>query len=323
VANFLKSPWYGTSSRSPGPDDFYSVTLSGNDVRIVVRNWLNITIEEARENLKNWFRDLEIVEFRCDADSSAPQKNTKSHKKEDVDALVPLSLTNLALTTVRGRKNLQDDVVAKLYQAAVAGTTLATSIVIPLVNRLKADISKFGLGILETPPSDKTQKDARKEKQELVSGKSRFAFLKLILNRKDPLRMIDSKVFETHDSAYNCGRLLAVISETQAKAHNYKLEGPGVGERYFGRACVSPSSVFPLLLRLNRHHLEKIRKSEKYRSHKRFIEEQLWTIMSLFKPKQGEKQPSFPRHLDLQAQGRFAIGFYQQLADDRNKKTGC
>ncbi|MEI6135412.1 MAG: type I-C CRISPR-associated protein Cas8c/Csd1 [Desulfomonile sp.] len=323
VSDFLKAPWKGESQREPRPEDFYSVTLTGNAGRVVVRHWLHTTVKAAIENLKKWFVDLDIVHFGYDGDSGDPSNKTRftdSDPKESVKDLRPLSLTNLALTTVRDRRNLHDDVVSKLYQAAVAGTPLPTSIVIPFMTRLKTDISKFGLGIFETPLSLRTQQVAREVRQELVAGKSRFAFLKLILNRKDALHMIESRVFETDDSAYNCGRLLAVISEAQAKAHDYQLEGAGVGERYFGTACVSPSSVFPLLLRLNRHHLEKIKKSEKYRSHQGFIEEQLCTIMSLFKPRPGEKQPSFPRHLDLQAQGRFALGFYQQLAEIKIRK---
>lgn len=121
---------------------------------------------------------------------------------------------------------------------------------------------------------------------------------------------------DTDDPAYNCGRLLAVLAAAQDKAHEYKLEGAGVAERYFGTASVSPASVFPLLLRLNRHHLNKISKSERFAGHERFLQEQIQSILTLFKPEQPGKPPVFPRTLDLQAQGRFALGFYQQSAED-------
>ena len=128
-------------------------------------------------------------------------------------------------------------------------------------------------------------------------------------------------MFETDDAAYNCGRLLAVLAETQAKAHEYRLEGAGVAERYFGTATVSPSSVFPLLLRLNRHHLDKIRKSDRFASHAHFIERDMQGILTKFQPAAEGQPPQFPRHLDLQAQGRFAIGFYQQKAHIGAGKT--
>lgn len=121
---------------------------------------------------------------------------------------------------------------------------------------------------------------------------------------------------DTDDSAYNCGRLLAILAAAQDKAHEYKLEGAGVAERYFGTASVSPASVFPLLLRLNRHHLNKIGKSERFGRHERFIQRQMEDILVLFKPEKPGAPPTFPRKLDLQSQGRFAIGFYQQKAAD-------
>ncbi|MGH8553614.1 MAG: type I-C CRISPR-associated protein Cas8c/Csd1 [Methylococcales bacterium] len=128
--------------------------------------------------------------------------------------------------------------------------------------------------------------------------------------------MIEPQVFETNDPAYNCGRLLAVLAEAQQKAHEYKLEGAGIAERYFGTACSSPASVFPLLIRLNRHHLNKISKSDRYKGHERFLEEAIQQIFALFKPEESHQPPKFPRVLDLQAQGRFALGFYQQQAAD-------
>jgi CRISPR-associated protein Csd1 len=128
--------------------------------------------------------------------------------------------------------------------------------------------------------------------------------------------MIEPQVFETDDAAYNCGRLLAVLAEAQQKAHDYKLEGAGVAERYFGTACAAPASVLPLLLRLNRHHLNTIGKSEKYKGHERFLETSIQDILALFRPREENQPPAFPRVLNLQAQGRFALGFYQQQAAD-------
>ena len=78
----------------------------------------------------------------------------------------------------------------------------------------------------------------------------------------------------------------AVLAAAQDKAHDYKLEGAGVAERYFGTASVSPASVFPLLLRLNRHHLNKVGKSDRFGSHERFITEQIQQVLALFKPEQ-------------------------------------
>jgi CRISPR-associated protein Csd1 len=192
----------------------------------------------------------------------------------------------------------------------------------PILHRLQIDLSKFGQGILETPLSRKTLRAIRDARQPIPpAGESRFALIKLILNRnarhrKGGVSMIEPQVFETDDAAYNCGRLLAVLAEAQQKAHDYKLEGAGVAERYFGTACAAPASVFPLLIRLNRRHLNAISKSEKYKGHERFFEAAIQDILALFRPCERQRPPVFPRVLDLQAQGRFALGFYQQQAAD-------
>jgi CRISPR-associated protein Csd1 len=167
---------------------------------------------------------------------------------------------------------------------------------------------------------------AKDKKYQPLYDVSRFALLRLILNRnrKENTMMIYSKLTaDTDDAAYNCGRLLAVLAAAQDKAHDYKLEGPGVTERYFGTASVSPASVFPLLLRLNRHHLNKISKSERFAGDERFLEEQIWGVLALFRPAMEGQSPTFPRTLDLQSQGRFALGFYQQMAQDHASRQAA
>jgi CRISPR-associated protein Csd1 len=93
-----------------------------------------------------------------------------------------------------------------------------------------------------------------------------------------------------------------------------------VSEKYFGTASTSPAYVFPYLVKLNRHHLQKIGKSSKYAGDERFLEESIFTILArLGQTEEMRRQktaPTFPRTLDLQAQGRFALGFYQQMAAD-------
>jgi len=164
------------------------------------------------------------------------------------------------------------------------------------------------------------------ENYHLIFDESRFALLRLVLNRNRTnsiMEIAPSLTTDTDDPAYNCGRLLALLATAQDKAHDFKLEGPGIAERYFGTASVSPASVFPLLLRLNRHHLSKIGKSKQFRGHERFIQQEIEAVLVLFKPVEQGRPPSLPRTLDLQAQGRFALGFYQQCAANASARKGA
>ena len=277
VADFLKTPWSGQEREALRQEQFHAVTLAGNSGRIVVRHWMQTTLETATESLRRWFQDLELVPVRPPTDK---------------EKMPPLALFRLACTTVREAKDLQPEVTAQLFRAALEGIAPSLSLLHSLLNRLRVDMARNGSTAL--------------------LNHSRFALAKLILNRnrKDTIMQINEQQdAKAEDAAYQCGRLLAVLAEAQAKAHDYKLEGPGVAERYFGTAMASPASVFPILLKLNRHHLNNIRKSDKYKGHDRFLDEATQEVLTKIYP--------FPRTLDLHAQGRFAIGFYQQKAADR------
>ena len=129
---------------------------------------------------------------------------------------------------------------------------------------------------------------------------------------------------QTDDPPYNLGRLLAVLEGLQDKSTEYQLKGAGVIERYYGSASSAPASVFPLLLRLARHHLHKLSKiGEKGSRDAHFIEKVIQDTLSLM-PCAGDGQPpSFPRVLSLEQQGRFALGFYQQKAHEAQARAAA
>ena len=277
VADFLKSPWTGRERETLRQEQFHAVTLAGNSGRIVVRHWMQTTLEMATENLRRWFRDLDLEPVLL------PTGKEK---------MPPLALFRLACTTVRDAKDLQTEVTAQLFRTALEGATPSLALLHPMLNRLRVDMAHDGSTAL--------------------LNHSRFALAKLILNRnrkENSMEITEKQDAKAEDAAYQCGRLLAVLAEAQAKAHDFQLEGAGVAERYFGTAMASPASVFPVLLKLNRHHLNNIRKSNKYKGHDRFLDEAIQEVSTKIYP--------FPRTLDLHAQGRFALGFYQQKAADR------
>lgn len=293
IRSFLTTPFRGQSDHlSPDKEQFYSVTLSGNSGRIVVRHWMQTTVLQAIGNLKQWFEDLDIVTYA---------------NRNDSGASTPLALKNLARTTLRTSKDgkskdedLMAEPVSALYRAALEGSALSLTVARQILGRFKADLSKNGLSAL--------------------NNLSRFALLRLILNRneKEKYRMIDSIISDTNDAAYNCGRLLAIFDDLQMAAHDYKLEGAGVVERYYGSASASPNSAFGILWRLHQHHLKKLaRTGNNGRAKAEAIRRKIEDIAKLFRQPAPNQPPQFPRGFDLQSQGRFALGFYQQKASDR------
>ena len=296
VRRFMTSPWAGIERPPADTEKFFAVTLTAAGPRIVVKEWMQTTVAEAADHFHQWFADLELsVPPRPPAKAKPPGEEREFH---------PLSVYWLARATVREAKDLAPEIPAQLYRAALNGTVPPVSLLRPILNQLHSKI-------------------VRDENYTLLYDESRFALLKLILNRnrKDTdMELKPELTADTDDAAYNCGRLLSVFNETQKKAHEYGLKGATVSEKYFGTASTSPAYVFPYLVKLNRHHLQKIGKSAKYAGAERCLEEAIFSILIRLgqteEMRRNKTAPAFPRTLDLQGQGRFALGFYQQMAAD-------
>ncbi|QJD29550.1 type I-C CRISPR-associated protein Cas8c/Csd1 [Methylococcus geothermalis] len=292
IRGFLAAPWAGIDRELVKRDRFYSVTLSGNAGRIVVRHWLHITLEQAMENFQRWFKDLEVTPY---GDPSVYDNGKR--KTKDKDSMPPLALFRLACSTVRDPKDLQSETLTQLYRAALEGASLSSMLLKPMLYRLQVDLPKHGLSVLANP--------------------SRFALMRLIVNRnrKDDVPMIEPQIFETSDPAYNCGRLLAIFDSLQRSAHGAGFDGATVSERYFGSASTTPNTAFSLLWKLHTHHLKKLRQQgEKGKAAANKIKNTITETVALFQPENPGEAPQFPRHFNLVEQGRFALGFYQQMA---------
>jgi CRISPR-associated protein Csd1 len=112
---------------------------------------------------------------------------------------------------------------------------------------------------------------------------------------------------------YQLGRLFATLEKIQEEAN------PGLNatirERFYGAACASPVSVFSNLLRLKNHHLAKMKSKGRVVNFERLLAENIGKF-----PKGDNGFFDFPAQLNLQEQGRFAIGYYHQRQDLFTKK---
>jgi CRISPR-associated protein Csd1 len=285
IMDFMKKPFTGDENLYDfTQEQFYSVTLGGNAGRIVVRNWMQMTVLQAANNFKKWFEDLKLVQMR-------------SHEN---DKIAPLNLFLLAKSTVREAKDLRPEIPTQLYRAALENHAPSLIVAKGLLNRIAVDLAK----------------DGRKS----LGNLSRFALLKLIINRneKEESKMINPDLNEIEDYPYNCGRLLAVFEDLQAVYHGKDFTGASVVEKYYGTAASSPNSAFGILWRLHQHHLRKV--SRTFPGVAVNLRKKIEGITQHFErqnPADLKSPPQFPRSFNLQEQGRFALGFYQQCAADR------
>ncbi len=110
------------------------------------------------------------------------------------------------------------------------------------------------------------------------------------------------------DEAYQLGRLFAALEKTQEDATEGKLNST-IKDRYFGAASATPASVFPRLMRLHQHHLNKIEIPGRRVNREKLIGEICGRITR------------FPAHFPLEKQGLFHIAYYHQRQDFFTGKT--
>jgi len=119
---------------------------------------------------------------------------------------------------------------------------------------------------------------------------------KRILNQGMEVSMALDK--ENKNRAYLLGRLFAVLEKAQQDA----IPGANttIKDRFYGSASATPRIVFPQLLRLAQHHIEKA-------EYGKVRDKQIEGILSDIQ--------EFPAHMGLDEQGMFAIGYYHQRQD--------
>ena len=291
VADFLKEPFSGLDVPLARAEQFLSVTLSANAGRVVVREWLQVPLADAVESLKAWFFDLSIAAL--------------GEGREDVQERVgPYSLFRLAAAVVREGAELDrvSEVIAGLYRCALEKMP-------PPVRLLGPVLAEFRSALVTDS----------KKKPKYPFNQSRFALIKLVLTRTPSGGFTPMPhLCDTDDAAYNLGRLLRLLSALQDAAHESELEGAGIVERYYGTASSAPASVFAVLWKLHNHHLRKLEQQGDNGKAAAFaIRNRVAEIVGKFPASGPGRPPQFPRQLTLEEQGRFALGFYQQMAFDQ------
>lgn len=130
---------------------------------------------------------------------------------------------------------------------------------------------------------------------------TRAAILKAYLNRKytnqKPIQIMLDK--ENTNQGYLCGRLFAVIDKLQNDANHIH----SIRERYMNAASSTPATVFATILNLSAIHANNLNNEGSRIFYDKLKQEIISKINA----------DGFPSHLDLQDQGRFFVGYYQQM----------
>ncbi len=171
----------------------------------------------------------------------------------------------------------------KLFEAAIYGTNYPYSLLETMVRRVKTD--KF-------------------------INATRAGVIKAYLTRNEKEELKVSLDRSNNDQAYLCGRLFAVLENIQNQAVGGGELNSTIKDKYFASASAKPASIFPTLIKLSQHHMKKLNDGSQI-FHAKLVGE----IMNML-------ENEFPKTLSLVEQGKFMIGYYQQVQDFfASKKT--
>lgn len=265
------APHLGTASKvsARDPKEFFMLCLSANASRVVVREFLELTLAVAQTNIVRWFELTSLI----GRDGSEPE---------------PHSIYRLASSVYRESRDMPAHVPTAIVSSALRGTPLPHYLLGLAVKRNLAMQGPFAVF----------------NGNRYISTE-RMALIKALLQQQSPENINLTYLQESHpDVAYHCGRLLALLESIQRRAAAPSKLNTTVVDRYYGAACASPASVCGNLLNEAQHHLAKIRKG----GGDGWAQKQLASVL--------EHIPSFPKTLNLERQGLFALGFYHQKAAD-------
>jgi CRISPR-associated protein Csd1 len=199
---------------------FYAATLSASGARVVLRDWIETSVERARQNLARYFTLQQILDYQ----------GNPSH----------FSLYSLINATINRdtQEKPQAYVGQALMHVALHGGELPMSLLHRVVQRIRASRKVF-------------PEQAALIKMVLLSQRDTT----ILNNERDDYMTTVSE--DEKDAAYLCGRLLAQLDYIQHRALG-KVNATIV-DRFYGTASVSPAVVFPRLLKGAIPHLASLR----------------------------------------------------------------
>lgn len=251
----------------PANNHFYAMTISGASGRVMVRDWMEGSFEELVAKIEQWFSDLEIV--ARDGGKSAPEPKFMA----------------ACGAIVRELKDLPAVTAATLWRVALVGLPIPQPIIAQAMARFRADLI-----------DDKPFNHAR------------MGLIKTYFIRKGGDHQMSTYLNKEHpESAYQCGRLLAVLAGLQRAALGDV--GAGVVQRYYVAASQTPGLTLGRLFNNAKNHLNKLEGGLAY-----WYEGQIAEIMSRIRDR-------IPSTLNLDQQSLFALGYYQQIAANRAGKN--
>ncbi|MEV4254541.1 type I-C CRISPR-associated protein Cas8c/Csd1 [Spirillospora sp. NPDC049652] len=227
---------------------FHALTLSANQSRVVVRDWLDAPLREIKQNIASWFDDHASVDVWSDGVHFVPLRQLvrasgrwDRGKKQYVPG-----------TAIHGLERA-------LLHAALRGAAPPSHLVPQLLHRIRNDHR------IDLP---------------------RVALLRLALTRP-PFKEATMPGLDPGNTtpAYVWGRTFAVLEALQRRA--LPDVNATIRDRFFGLAMTQPEATMRLLRTNANGHIKKLTRSEKTRPAGRALDNRLADLAALLDADKG------------------------------------
>jgi CRISPR-associated protein Csd1 len=256
----------------------FAITISGAAGRVMVRDWMEGAFEQLAASIAAWFDDMALIE---------PEGRGLARSPKFMAVLG---------STVRDLDNLTSPFVARMWRVAVRNEPIPSSAHAQALTRARMAI------VAGDPP--RVAGIALLKAFHLRQGRQQ-------VQKENPVsETLQPELNPDHPSiAYQCGRLMAVLSRLQESAlPNVKS---GIVQRSYAAASTTPALILGRLIRTAQFHKDKVASDRPGLA--AWFDRQISEIMTHI-----HHQP--PAALSLEEQSLFAIGYYQQLAYRSEKK---
>ncbi|APU14814.1 CRISPR-associated protein Cas8c/Csd1, subtype I-C/DVULG [Actinoalloteichus sp. GBA129-24] len=259
---------------------FCSVTLGGNNSRIMVRDWIDMPLTSALRNLALWHEHSHMVSEWEDE----PQRHGLAILLMATGRWEGSRYADHSSRSARRPEHIQRDLLAR----ALRGVALPPSVPHHVLRRIGAD------GHIDS---------------------ARAALLRLALcdpKKKEPsvTAGLDEK---NQDTAYLFGRIFSVLEQIQYAASEGKLNAT-FGDRHLAGAVANPTPAVAAGRKLASAWLAKLRRRPNTRAKAVAFAETLDLIADL-----ADASKPLPTYLPARRQMQFVLGYHQQRAHDREQ----
>ncbi|MFC4049057.1 type I-C CRISPR-associated protein Cas8c/Csd1 [Actinomadura syzygii] len=248
VRALLAEPWRGLTGTVADTNAFYALTLSANQSRVVVRDWIDMPVIEVKRHLAAWFRD-----------------HSSSDRWRDGHHYVPLwQMVRATGRWDRGKKQYVSGssirgLARDLFRAALRGTPAPPHLIPRLLHHIRNDHHV---------------------------DLARVALLRLALTRPPYQEKVMPGLDENfNDTAYVWGRLFAVLESIQRRA--LPDVNATIRDRYFGLAMTQPEATMRMLRTNANGHIKKLVRRDETRGAGYALDSRLAELSQLIEPRVG------------------------------------